>query len=96
MAGRMPSDTSFLDFLSENLNGSFQPYAAGAKRYGQGRSAPNVGPVTGIEGYRERDLQQKVLKRRMLAKLKNSAAGRQQDSSVNAFRTPESYRRMGS
>lgn len=32
----------------------FNPYAAGNKRYGGGRSAPNIGPVDPL-GYRERD-----------------------------------------
>jgi hypothetical protein len=32
----------------------FNPYAAGKKTYGGGRSAPNIGPVDPL-GYRERD-----------------------------------------
>jgi hypothetical protein len=34
----------------------FLPYAAGDKIYGGGRDAPNIGPVNGLTGYKERDL----------------------------------------
>lgn len=89
------ADQNFLDYLGQNLNGSFQPYAAGPKRYGGGRSAPNVGPVTNTQGYKERDLRNKVYKKRMLAKLKNKRLGREADPSVQTNRQPESYRRVG-
>jgi hypothetical protein len=52
----------------------FLPYAAGDKIYGGGRDAPNVGPVDGITGYRERDMKyhaRRVAMQRRLAALKN-------------------------
>jgi len=53
----------------------FQPYGAGKPRYGGGRSAPNVGPVTNTEGYKERDLRNRVLKSRTQKLLKNRQKG---------------------
>jgi hypothetical protein len=35
--------------------GQFNPYAAGDKHYGGGRSAPNVGKTTNKVGYGKRD-----------------------------------------
>lgn len=40
----------------------FNPYAAGIKHYGSGRSFPTMGMVDKL-GYRERDLQSAVLRR---------------------------------
>jgi len=54
----------------------FQPYGVGKPRYGGGRSAPNVGPVTGKEGYKERDLTQRVYKARAMKALKQKKSGR--------------------
>jgi hypothetical protein len=48
----------------------FQPYGVGKPKYGGGRSMPNVGPVTGREGYRERDLKARVMKARQQKLLK--------------------------
>ena len=94
---RPPMDENFLEYLGANLNGSFQPYGAGPRRYGGGRTAPNLGPVSGQgqQGYNQRDMQQRVLKRRMMEMLKNKKLGREHDPSVNAQRIPESYRRIG-
>lgn len=90
-----PTRESFLDYLNQNFNASFTPYAAGPKRYGGGRSAPNVGPVTNMQGYRERDLRAKVYKQRMMKKLKKKQQGRESDPAVLANQQPESYRRTG-
>ena len=92
---RNPAQASFLDFIDQNFNGAFQPYGAGPKRYGGGRSAPNVGPVTNIDGYRERELRNKVYKKRMMGKLKKRQQGREADPAVLANQQPESYRRVG-
>jgi len=53
----------------------FQPYGVGKPRYGAVRSAPNVGPVTGKEGYKERDLRNRVLKARTQTLLKRRQKG---------------------
>lgn len=46
----------------------FNPYSAGKKYYGGGRSAPNIGPVDPL-GYKERDAN-KVMQNAALRKLK--------------------------
>lgn len=48
----------------------FQPYGVGKPKYGSGRSMPNLGPVTGKEGYRERDLTHQAYKNRAMKLLK--------------------------
>lgn len=84
----MARQNEFLDYLQQNFNGSFNPYAAGNKVYGAGRSAPNVGPVSGQgkQGYRERDLQNKAMRNRMLKKMKAGNRG--------AYASPEYLRYM--
>lgn len=53
---------------------TFNPYAAGAKRYGpSGRSAPNMGPVGNMSGYRQRD--QRARRNALLRKLKAQQRG---------------------
>lgn len=34
----------------------FNAFAIGDKKYGAGRSAPNIGPTANLTGYRERNL----------------------------------------
>ncbi len=46
--------------------GGFTPYAAGAKRYGSGRRAPNVGQVQDMTGYGARDLRNEARKNALL------------------------------
>lgn len=55
----------------------YQPYGVGKPTYGAVRSAPNVGPVSGKEGYAERDRIQSVYKQRAgdLLKRKKQARG---------------------
>lgn len=48
----------------------FLPYAAGDKIYGGGRDAPNLGPVNGITGYRERDLKYQARRTAVQRRLK--------------------------
>lgn len=40
--------------------GGFNAYSAGSKRYGAGRRAPNVGQVSDMTGYGQRDLRAKA------------------------------------
>jgi hypothetical protein len=51
---------SFVAGAPQQLGGAgFQPYAAGAKHYGGGRAAPNVGQVSNQQaaaGYNQRDV----------------------------------------
>lgn len=54
---------------------SFNPYAAGAKRYGAGRSMPNIGPTQGQLGYAERDNKAKARKNAVLRRLKAQQSG---------------------
>jgi hypothetical protein len=49
--------------------GQFNPYAAGDKVYGGGRSAPNIGPVDPT-GYRTRDLKYAARREAMERRLK--------------------------
>lgn len=41
----------------------FNSFAAGKKRYGGGRSMPNIGPVDDKLGYKTRDLKAAVMRR---------------------------------
>jgi hypothetical protein len=50
------------------------PYAAGAKVYGSGRSNPTSGPVDKL-GYRERDLMTKARRNALLRRLKAQQLG---------------------
>lgn len=49
----------------------FNPYAAGHKIYGAGRSAPNIGPVDKL-GYKERD---RVKRTAMLRRMQKQQSG---------------------
>lgn len=51
----------------------FNAYAAGAKRYGGGRSAPNVGMMLDPMGYRERELENQAKRNALLRRLKANA-----------------------
>lgn len=59
----------------------FNSYAAGAKRYGAGRSMPNIGPTSGQLGYAQRDNQAKARKNAILKRLK----GTQQNSPIKVM-----------
>lgn len=56
---------------------SYNPYAAGSKRYGGGRSMPNIGPVSGQGqlGYDQRDNQASARKAAILKRLKAQKGG---------------------
>ena len=68
-------DPSFSQYLQGNIQ-TFNPYGAGQKVYGSGRSAPNIGPTSSPEGYRTRDLQAKARREAMLNRLKAGQQGR--------------------
>lgn len=54
---------------------SFNPYSAGAKVYGGGRSAPNIGPVDPL-GYKERDAKKRSMNKKIaMRKLKAKKTG---------------------
>lgn len=62
----------------------FNPYAAGNKRYGGGRSMPNIGPVSGQGqmGYAQRDNQAKARKEAILRRLQGQMSGNPMNMSV--------------
>lgn len=53
----------------------FNPYSAGTKHYGAGRSMPNIGPVRNKQGYDERDNKAKARKNAILRRLKGQYKG---------------------
>jgi hypothetical protein len=55
----------------------FNTYAAGVKRYGGGRSMPNIGPVSGMgqSGYNERENKAKARKVAIMRRLKGQMGG---------------------
>jgi len=57
----------------------FNPYAAGNKIYGGGRSNPTSGPVDKA-GYRERDLKSKARRNALLRRMKATQTGRYMSS----------------
>ena len=72
----------------ENMKSSFNPYAAGAKRYGaSGRDFPNIGPTDSPEGYKERDLVKRAKRNYMLRMMKQKQKGK--------FMSPEALRSQG-
>lgn len=53
----------------------FNTYSAGVKRYGAGRTMPNIGPVMNLKGYKERDNQAQAKKNAILRRLKGQKSG---------------------
>lgn len=75
------------DFLAylQGRRQSQNAYSAGDKLYGPaGRSAPNVGPVQNMGGYRERDNRAAQMKSAMMRRLKALRQGKY--ASANAQR----------
>lgn len=70
----------------------FEKYAAGSKRYGGGRDAPNLGMVSKL-GYRERDRKYQTQQKNnaILRRLKASQKG----NTMNADWLSYPYGRMG-
>jgi len=54
---------------------AFNPYTAGAKVYGGGRSNPTSGPVDKL-GYRQRDLATKARRNAILRRMKAMQGGK--------------------
>jgi hypothetical protein len=54
---------------------AFNPYAAGAKVYGAGRSNPTSGPVDKL-GYRQRDLATRARRNAILRRMKAMQSGK--------------------
>lgn len=71
------ADENFMNYLS-GAGQSFNPYGAGNKVYGGGRSAPNVGPVggQGMLGYKERDMRGRLRRDALLKRMKAGQQGR--------------------
>lgn len=75
----MAPDGNFRKYL-EGTSQSFNPYGAGPKVYGSGRSAPNIGPTGKPEAYDERDRLGRAKRNAMLRRLKASQRGRYMSS----------------
>lgn len=76
----MADDPNFLKYLNAGRRQTFNPYGAGQKVYGAGRSAPNIGPTSSPEGYRERDMRGNAKRNAMLRRLKAQQRGRYMSS----------------
>lgn len=72
----MAIDQNFMNYLS-GAGQSFNPYGAGNKVYGGGRSAPNVGPVSGEGkmGYLDRDMRGKMRRNALLQRMQAGQRG---------------------
>jgi hypothetical protein len=79
------ADQSFQRYLQGGTSQSFNPYGAGNKIYGGGRSAPNIGPVSNREGYDERDRKAKLMRQQLLKRMQAGQSGRFMSS---AWQTP--------
>ena len=89
-----PQQPTMSDFMAgiQGLNGGFNPYAAGEKRYGaSGRDAPNIGPTSSPEGYRERDLVKRARRNYMLRMMKAKQRGRHMSPEALRTQVPGSY-----
>jgi hypothetical protein len=62
--------------------GGFNSYSAGNKRYGGGRSMPNIGPVSDMLGYNQRDNEAQARKSAILRRLKGQSTGNPMNNSV--------------
>ena len=70
----MASSERYRSGMSQD-GGGYEAYSAGDKRYGGGRSAPNVGPVRDKLGYAKRDRETKA-KRNLALKRMQQDQGR--------------------
>jgi hypothetical protein len=62
--------------------GGFNPFAAGRKSYGSGRSMPTTGAVDPL-GYKKRDLQTQARRNAILQRLKAGASGNYGSAAFN-------------
>ena len=65
----------------------FNPYAAGNKAYGGGRSMPSIGPVGQPQGYNERDNRAQARKNAIMRRMKGQGTGNPMNSSVLGYTT---------
>lgn len=75
----MIQDQNFLRYLQGAYQG-FNPFGAGNKIYGSGRSAPNIGPTGRPDSYRERDNVGRQKRNAMLRRLKARQRGKYMSS----------------
>jgi hypothetical protein len=63
---------------------NFNSYAAGDKKYGSGRSMPNIGPVSGMGmmGYANREQRAKARKDAIMRRLKAQQSGNVMNSNI--------------
>lgn len=66
---------------------AFNPYAAGNKRYGAGRSMPNIGPVAHPQGYAERDNKAQARKNAIMRRMKGTSKGNPSNPDVTGYST---------
>jgi hypothetical protein len=71
----MPLDAT--NYLLTQKPDAYNPYAAGAKRYGMGATGPNIGPMSaeGSSGYMERDAMARAKKAAMMNLLEKQKRG---------------------
>lgn len=62
----------------------FNPYSAGKKHYGAGRTMPNIGPVSNPQGYKERDNRASARKNAILRRMKAMSTGNAMSKDINA------------
>lgn len=75
----MSMDPNFMKYL-QGAGQGFNPFGAGNKVYGGGRSAPNIGPVTNREGYEDRDREARLRRNALLRRMKAGQRGRYMSS----------------
>lgn len=68
-----------------NSSSQFNPYAAGDKRYGAGRMAPNVGSVADVLGYATRDNKAKAKKAAIQRRLQSQMGGDPNSSAYSNY-----------
>lgn len=68
-----------------NSSSQFNPYAAGDKRYGAGRMAPNIGPNSDVLGYATRDNKAKAKKAAIQRRLRGQATGDPNNPGYNSY-----------
>lgn len=66
---------------------SFNPYAAGNKRYGAGRPMPNIGPVAHPQGYNERDNRAQAKKNAIIRRMKGAGSGNPMNPGLTGYST---------
>lgn len=64
---------------------AFNPYAAGNKRYGAGRSMPNIGPVAHPQGYAERDNKAQARKNAIHRRMQGAGTGNPSNKKVTGY-----------